>query len=355
MSDARRDKLAETLSAYVDGEVDERERTEVEALLRSDPDARALLDELRVLSSTLAEDEPPAMPPGIAAAIRTRLSDAPRRPSAWWRNRHVWTAAAAAVVVCAVIGVVVHNLPPEQRLLPEDAQKDIQEEVQQGAQEQVIVAAEPEAPPVADEKATQAESVKEAPGNEEITRRAAEPQARAPAQTLSTADDGAQKKAETPRREKAQRLELQDQATGAEDTGETAQAAAPPAAPREYTETFIFIGGTQRSSSARGKTWDKVIVMLESIRPRGSENPWTVEIELPTALRDELMPALVARAEALGGGALRLEEDGRPLLLALPGERWSKMERTLEELGVTVPDVPPPDDLAERCALLVLP
>lgn len=82
------------LSAYLDGELDERERRAVEARLERDPAARALLGELRGASAALRALPRASAPPGIAEGVRARmerdslLSDAPAAPGGPWLRVH---------------------------------------------------------------------------------------------------------------------------------------------------------------------------------------------------------------------------------------------------------------------------
>src|SRR6185295_3905113 len=89
-------------TAFVLGEF-ESDRDAVEHLLDASPEARALVDDLKVTSAAIEQalenDEPLQLTPAQRAAVR-RASEA-ETPSAlaWLRSRWAATAAAAAVAV----------------------------------------------------------------------------------------------------------------------------------------------------------------------------------------------------------------------------------------------------------------
>lgn len=107
----------ETLSTYLDGELDAGERARIEAALAADPAARARLEVLRS-STTLAREafdarlrEP--VPPSLVAAVRAaarKSAAAPRRTAwlAWLRSLLTMPAPAlaAAAGLTLVIGAV---------------------------------------------------------------------------------------------------------------------------------------------------------------------------------------------------------------------------------------------------------
>lgn len=104
MSDER---ALELISAAADGELDSRERAEVEQLLRESAAARAFRDDLRRLRTLLADLPAPAFPDGLHARIMSDAGRTNRERTARW---HVpvpglalrYGLAAAAGVVLAV-------------------------------------------------------------------------------------------------------------------------------------------------------------------------------------------------------------------------------------------------------------
>ena len=98
-------------TAYVLGELDEAERAEIERLIETSGEARALIDELNLATVMLKEELTPlsalAMTPEQKAAIRVAAEPAPSRfalfPMKWG-----WAAAGvAAAVVLAVTPLLV--------------------------------------------------------------------------------------------------------------------------------------------------------------------------------------------------------------------------------------------------------
>ena len=104
------DRLSELLSAYVDGEVDDRERVLVERILREDASARRLLEELRrtiqVVSSLPRHGAPPTLATDLEAQLERAelLGDAEPNVVHLSERRASWTAWLA---VAAMLGVVV--------------------------------------------------------------------------------------------------------------------------------------------------------------------------------------------------------------------------------------------------------
>lgn len=105
-------ELSELLSAYLDNEVDDREKTIVENALRSDPGARKLLDELRQTVSVVSSLPRHAAPPDLAPELNARLERAhllvefdqqkapPQGTSSW----HGYLRAAAMLGFVLVAG-----------------------------------------------------------------------------------------------------------------------------------------------------------------------------------------------------------------------------------------------------------
>jgi hypothetical protein len=103
-------RLARTLHDYVAGDLDEAARAEVEELLRRDPKARALLDEVRAAHEALSvlrqRPEPPVRAgdvlPHIRAAIVAEGFEArPRLPLEGQGTRFYRRFAYAALLLCA--------------------------------------------------------------------------------------------------------------------------------------------------------------------------------------------------------------------------------------------------------------
>jgi anti-sigma factor RsiW len=101
-------------TAYVLGEVSDAERREIEQLLETSEDARALVEELTLATETLKEELVPdttlMMSAAQRAAIRSAAEPKPRRwfevfPSKWGLG----LAAAALVVLAVVLPVTWRN------------------------------------------------------------------------------------------------------------------------------------------------------------------------------------------------------------------------------------------------------
>ncbi len=71
------DNLGEQLSAYVDGELTDAERAEVERLLESDPSARAELERLREAASWVRDLPKRSAPAGLADEVMARVQARP--------------------------------------------------------------------------------------------------------------------------------------------------------------------------------------------------------------------------------------------------------------------------------------
>lgn len=105
-----RDQLSELLSAYLDGEVDDRERALVERVLREDAPARRLLEELRRTVHAVGALPRHAAPPTLAADLQAQLERAELLGGAETHTvpvqerRAPWTAWLA---MAAMLGVVV--------------------------------------------------------------------------------------------------------------------------------------------------------------------------------------------------------------------------------------------------------
>ncbi len=102
----------ELLSAYLDDELDARERAEVEALVARDTEAAALLEQLHGIQLALRDGPAIQAPAGfaedvMAAAERQILLgevEEPMRPRLHWT---AWSAAAVIVLMIGVAGTVI--------------------------------------------------------------------------------------------------------------------------------------------------------------------------------------------------------------------------------------------------------
>ena len=99
------------LTAYVLNELPDADRTEVEALLASNPEAAAFVEELRattgLLAASLANEPDLTLDPARRATIRTAAETHPAGRIVafpWWRTLAGFGAAAAALVL-AVVGL----------------------------------------------------------------------------------------------------------------------------------------------------------------------------------------------------------------------------------------------------------
>ena len=101
------------VAAYVDGELDALEERAVERHLEACPNCRVLIADLRTVRAaafTLDRREPPS---DLLSRIQARLAAEPRPASrvlAWPNTRTAWgtwLAAAAALLITTIVGVVV--------------------------------------------------------------------------------------------------------------------------------------------------------------------------------------------------------------------------------------------------------
>ena len=114
-----RGHVGERLSAYVDGDLEPKERERIEAHLEACAACRRQLWQLRQtlnLIRSLPEEEPP---PSLRAAVMSRVrQEAERREerpmpawTRWWygARRRSWSLAVAAVVLMLAVGYVLQN------------------------------------------------------------------------------------------------------------------------------------------------------------------------------------------------------------------------------------------------------
>jgi len=113
METKRPHNLAEQISAYLDGELSEAERAEVQERLESDPDARRLMAELRqvchLVGSLPREHAPPEIMELVTAQIERHelLKDGPQAGYGVPRRRPRWgriVASAAVIAMAASAG-----------------------------------------------------------------------------------------------------------------------------------------------------------------------------------------------------------------------------------------------------------
>lgn len=102
------DQQAVTLNAYLDGELDARERAEFESLVESDDRLRAALDGARRVASGVRTDFERAEGIDFETLLE---SDLPSRPPVAWRA--IGLAACLAVVASIFVAI---NLPGDDRL-----------------------------------------------------------------------------------------------------------------------------------------------------------------------------------------------------------------------------------------------
>ena len=102
------DEHFEQLTAYLDGELNEHERREVDALLARDPHAAALLESLRQVSASVAALPRELAPTGLSAAVQERMArksllDGDSQPHHDLPRLVIWTNRLA---IAACLGLV---------------------------------------------------------------------------------------------------------------------------------------------------------------------------------------------------------------------------------------------------------
>src|SRR6476469_3787745 len=104
------DQLRQLLTAYVDGELTNRQRKAVQRLLRRSPEARALLrrlqEDARRLHALPRHQLGEEFTARVLRAVRQRQAERRRRPAAREATFPVWAgfAAAAAVLLAVSFG-----------------------------------------------------------------------------------------------------------------------------------------------------------------------------------------------------------------------------------------------------------
>ena len=102
------------IQAYVDGELSDRERTRVEALLNKDAEARALYEALKAMREVVSENEPVLKMPEtreffwskIEREIQgsERITEAPvQEKTPWWMKFFVPVGAAACLLAVLTV------------------------------------------------------------------------------------------------------------------------------------------------------------------------------------------------------------------------------------------------------------
>ncbi|WP_428940156.1 zf-HC2 domain-containing protein [Fontivita pretiosa] len=128
---ARTEDIEAKLAAYVDGELDEAQRAQIEMHLSSNPQHRQLIEEL-IQQRQLLRQLPRAMaPPDIAESLTAQLEravllgdvdaevQAASRRIGHWRQLRM--AAAVLVLLGALLAVIIQLLPSPNQRLPEIA------------------------------------------------------------------------------------------------------------------------------------------------------------------------------------------------------------------------------------------
>ncbi len=128
------------LSAYADGEVDARERAQVELHLSACPDCKARLEDLKALSQVipehfLAKAEEVDFS-GFADAVMRKVT--PEKPGFWERLRIAWSevltyhrtavisSAVTAVLTLAVAVPLVYRFATAQQAVPQAVLQELQ-------------------------------------------------------------------------------------------------------------------------------------------------------------------------------------------------------------------------------------
>ena len=100
----------EQISAFSDGELTSEEAVQVQDHLRSCPDCRQVLHDIRRMSAAVGEETVPAAPAGLAASIRGRIeagseAGSTRKKASFWKSPFpLATAAALVLVTVAYLG-----------------------------------------------------------------------------------------------------------------------------------------------------------------------------------------------------------------------------------------------------------
>jgi hypothetical protein len=119
------DDVCRLLTAYVDGELNERQRKAVERLVQRSPEARQLLDQLEANANTLRKLSRRQLPSDfvlqVAGAITTRQLHPGQRRS-WQPSSRIlaWAGAAASVLLVVGLGSFYYLSPARNQRAPLD-------------------------------------------------------------------------------------------------------------------------------------------------------------------------------------------------------------------------------------------
>ena len=102
------DKVRTQLSAYLDGELGEAERREVEATLAADATLRVELDQLRRTAELVRSLPRRAAPAGFASRVQAAITPAHSASRPWFRS---WRSAAIAAAACLLLGLAALLMP----------------------------------------------------------------------------------------------------------------------------------------------------------------------------------------------------------------------------------------------------
>jgi len=107
VSDRRNVHPRELLSAYLDGELPQTERAEVEAHVAGCSSCEALLDDFRAMAAIATREEPPPVPTDLRSRIRLKvgLAGAGRTRQRRFRLEYSRMGIAAAAVIVLAIGL----------------------------------------------------------------------------------------------------------------------------------------------------------------------------------------------------------------------------------------------------------
>jgi anti-sigma factor RsiW len=108
------------LTAYIDGELSEAERAQVEAQLAVDPELKALEARLRQTVALMAKVPAPVTSSQLKASVLDQLDDAPKGFWSWQRAVPLFAVAAAALLVFVVRTGLSGNDEPVAALVEED-------------------------------------------------------------------------------------------------------------------------------------------------------------------------------------------------------------------------------------------
>lgn len=129
------DRYRQLLTAYVDGELNNRQRRQIVRLLRRSPEARLLLQQLKADARALRHLPCPPLagdftPPILHTISQRRLTPGPRRlakiskPTAWVAPLGSWAAAAAVLLILGAASYLYFALALTQSTKPDIARTE---------------------------------------------------------------------------------------------------------------------------------------------------------------------------------------------------------------------------------------